>query len=59
MRIIDVDILSYGLSLLIVTALDNRIPIVVSNDKHIERVAKKYGLIHENPIPQEIRKKIK
>ncbi|MBS7658913.1 MAG: PIN domain-containing protein [Candidatus Bathyarchaeia archaeon] len=48
-----------GDAIVLATALNNNIPIIVSNDKHIEKTAKKYGLIYENPIPQEIRRKIK
>ncbi|RLE58940.1 MAG: hypothetical protein DRJ32_05525 [Thermoprotei archaeon] len=44
-----------GDALLLATALENRIPIIVSNDKHIEKLCRKYGLIFENPIPQNIR----
>ena len=48
-----------GDAILVATALDNRIPIIVSNDKHIEKLAKKYGLLYENPIPDDIKSKIK
>lgn len=48
-----------GDALLIATALENRIPIIVSNDKHIEKLSKKYGLIYENPIPKNIRSLMK
>ncbi|MEM2928306.1 MAG: type II toxin-antitoxin system VapC family toxin [Nitrososphaerota archaeon] len=48
-----------GDAILIATALENKVPIIVSNDKHIEKLAKKYGLINENPIPSEIKLKIK
>lgn len=48
-----------GDALLIATALENNIPIIVSNDRHIEKLAEKYGLIVENPIPQNIREKMK
>ena len=48
-----------GDAILLATALDNRIPIIVSNDKHIEKLTKKYGLLYENPIPQEVRSQIK
>ncbi len=47
-----------GDGLLIATALDNRIPIIVSNDSHISSKAPKYGLIVENPIPEEVKKKM-
>ena len=48
-----------GDAILVATALDNRIPIIVSNDRHIEKLAKKYGLLYENPIPDDIKSKIK
>lgn len=48
-----------GDALLVATALDNRIPIVVSNDNHVKKLCEKYGLIYENPIPPEIRQLIK
>jgi predicted nucleic acid-binding protein len=41
--------------LLISTAMQNKIPVIVSNDKHIASTAQKYGIIHENPITPEIR----
>ena len=47
-----------GDALLVSTAIDNNIPIVISNDKHVERLTKKYGLILENPIPEEVRKQM-
>lgn len=48
-----------GDAMLIATALDNNIPIVVSNDKHIEKLTEKHGLLYENPIPKEVRLQIK
>jgi len=48
-----------GDALLLATALENRIPIIVSNDRHIEKLTEKYGLIYENPIPKEIRLQMK
>ena len=47
-----------GDALLIGTALENRIPIVVSNDRHIRRLCDRYGLIYENPIPEDIRERM-
>ncbi len=47
-----------GDALLVATALEHRIPVIVSNDRHIERLTRKYGLIYENPIPPEIRRKM-
>ncbi len=48
-----------GDALLIATAIDNNIPVVVSNDKYVEKLAEKYGLILENPIPEEVRKQMR
>jgi len=47
-----------GDAFLIATALNHRIPIIVSNDLHIMDKAPKYGLIVENPIPEEIKMKL-
>jgi len=47
-----------GDGFLIATVLAHRIPIIVSNDQDIANKASKYGLIVENPIPEEIRKKL-
>jgi len=47
-----------GDAILVATAIENNIPIVVSNDKHIEKLCKKYGLIYEDPIPEDIRSKL-
>ncbi len=47
-----------GDAILLATALEKKIPIVVSNDKHLEKLTGKYGLIYENPIPEDIRKQI-
>lgn len=55
---IDEDI-PLGDAILIATALDNKIPIIVSNDRHVERLTTKYGLLYENPIPKEIRLQIR
>jgi len=55
---IDEDI-PLGDAILIATALENKIPIIVSNDEHIERLIGKYGLIYENPIPKEVRLRMK
>jgi predicted nucleic acid-binding protein len=43
---------------LIATALHHNKPIIVTNDQHIINKAPKYGLITENPITEEIRKKL-
>jgi len=39
-----------GDGMLIATALENRLPVVVSNDRHVEKTASKFGLIVENPL---------
>lgn len=39
-----------GDGILIATALENKIPVIISNDKHIEKTAPRYGLIIENPL---------
>ncbi len=43
-----------GDAILVATAVDNRIPIVISNDKHVHRLAEKYNLIIENPLTQQL-----
>ncbi len=48
-----------GDAILVATALDNRIPIIVSNDRHVEKLTEKYGLLYENPIPEGIRSQIR
>lgn len=48
-----------GDAILLATALDNKIPVIVSNDKHLRRLSRKYGLIYENPIPKSIRMQMK
>ena len=47
-----------GDAILVATALDSNIPVVVLNDRHVRRLAEKYGLIFENPIPEEVRKQM-
>ena len=47
-----------GDAFLIATALNNRIPVIVSNDSHILNKAQNYGLIVENPIPEETKRKL-
>ena len=39
-----------GDGILIATARENKIPVIVSNDEHIERIAPRYGIIVENPL---------
>ena len=47
-----------GDGFLIATALEHRIPVIVSNDSHIASKAPRYGLIVENPIPKDVGKKM-
>ena len=47
-----------GDGLLLATALNNRIPVVVSNDTHIARVAPKIGLMVENPLSAKTRRRL-
>lgn len=56
LKIAAADNIPLGDGLLIATALQHNIPIIVSNDKHVINKTSKYGLIAENPIPEEIRK---
>jgi len=44
---------------LIATAETNGISVIVSNDEHIARLCKERGLILENPIPEEVTKKMR
>jgi len=39
-----------GDGILIATARENRIPVIVSNDEHVKKVAPRYGIIVENPL---------
>lgn len=52
------DNIPLGDGFLIATALKHRIPVIVSNDSHIMSKASKHGLITENPIPEDARKKL-
>ena len=52
------DNIPLGDGFLIATALHHSKPIIVTNDQHIINKAPKYGLITENPITEEIRKKL-
>lgn len=52
------DNIPLGDGLLIATAQQSNIPIIVTNDKHIINLAPKYGYITENPISEETRKKL-
>ncbi|MCS7105105.1 MAG: type II toxin-antitoxin system VapC family toxin [Thermofilaceae archaeon] len=39
-----------GDGFLIATALEQKLPIIVSNDKHVAKAAPRYGLLVENPL---------
>jgi len=52
------DSIPLGDGFLIATALNHRIPVIVSNDSHILNRAPKHGLITENPIPEGVRGKL-
>ena len=52
------DNIPLGDGFLIATAMENNIPIIVSNDKHIVKKAPKYGLTVENPIPKQVKDKM-
>ncbi len=41
---------------LIASAEASQISVVVSNDRHIARLCRERNLIHENPVPEEVRK---
>jgi predicted nucleic acid-binding protein len=58
LRIAEAENIPLGDGLLLATARQNNIPIIVSNDKHIKEKTAKYGLIYENPILEETRKKL-
>ncbi len=47
-----------GDGLLLATALNNRIPVVVSNDLHIAKMAPKIGLLVENPLSERTRRRL-
>ena len=47
-----------GDGFLIATALKHGKPIIVTNDAHIINKAPKYGLLTENPIPDDVRKSL-
>jgi predicted nucleic acid-binding protein len=44
-----------GDGFLVASALQHKIPVVVSNDRHVLGCVGKYGLIGENPVPEEVR----
>ncbi len=58
LRIAQADNIPLGDGLLLATALQNNIPIIVTNDNHIINKAPKYGLITENPVTEETRTKL-
>lgn len=41
-----------GDGILIATARENKIPVIISNDDHIKKYAPHYGLIIENPLEE-------
>lgn len=47
-----------GDGFLLATALNNKIPVVVSNDTHIAKVAPKIGLMVENPLTVSTRRRL-
>lgn len=47
-----------GDGILLSTALNNRIPVVVTNDTHIARTAPKIGLMVENPLSEKTSRKL-
>ena len=47
-----------GDGFLLATALSNRIPVIVSNDSHIAKIAPKVGLIVENPLSEKTRQRL-
>jgi hypothetical protein len=47
-----------GDGFLLATALNNKIPVVVSNDAHIAKAAPKVGLIVENPLSTTARRRL-
>ena len=62
MRGIDIAIaenIPLGDGFLIATTIDMKIPIIITNDEDIIRKAPKYGIMVQNPIPREIRKRMK
>ena len=58
LNIATIENIPLGDGFLLASAQQHKIPIIVSNDQHIASVSKKYGLIHENPITDEIREKL-
>lgn len=44
---------------LVASAEVNEISVVVSNDSHIARLCQERSLIHENPVPEDVRKSMR
>ena len=44
---------------LIASAETNEISVIVSNDKHIAKLCEERGLVFQNPIPEEVGKKMR
>lgn len=57
-RISENENIPLGDGFLIATALQHSNPIIIKNDAHIIKTAEKYGLIAENPIPNDVREKL-
>ena len=57
-RISENENIPLGDGFLIATALQHSKPIIIKNDAHIIKTAEKYGLIAENPIPNDIKEKL-
>lgn len=43
---------------IVASAENNKISIIVSNDAHIRRLCEERGLVIENPVPKELRRKM-
>ena len=44
---------------LVTAAETNGISVILSNDRHVARLCQERGLILENPIPEEVKKKMR
>ncbi len=58
LRIAESENMSLGDGFMIATALREGKPVLVTNDEHLIKAAQRHGLITENPIPAEVRKKL-
>ncbi len=47
-----------GDGFLIATAVQHNKPVIVTNDRHLIGKAPKYGLIVENPVPEDVRREL-